>query len=106
VGDVALRDWLKVAWYEVRTGLALGLFLGAIGIARALLWGTGMGVALVVGLTLIGIVLWGVIVGSLLPLGLRRLGLDPAIASNPFVSSLVDVTGILLYFNIARLMNV
>ncbi|MBU1699439.1 MAG: magnesium transporter [Candidatus Eisenbacteria bacterium] len=102
VGDVHLRDWAHIMWRETRTGMALGLFLGLFGIARALLWGTGFPIAIVVGLTLLGIVFWGALAGSILPLGLRRVGLDPAIASAPFVASLVDVSGILLYFTIAR----
>ena len=103
VGDVELRDWGRVMWREIRTGLALGATLGAFGVALAVFWGTGGGVAAVVGLTLVGVVLWGAVVGALFPIGLRRIGLDPATASSPFVASLVDVVGIIIYFNIARL---
>ncbi|HJU65863.1 MAG TPA: magnesium transporter [Gemmatimonadaceae bacterium] len=102
VGDVELRDSLRVLWREMGQGLALGAFLGLIGFARALWWGQGGDVAMVVALTLLAVVLTGTIVGAALPLVLTKIGLDPAIASSPFVSSFVDVAGILLYFNIAR----
>ena len=102
VGDVQLRDWARIIWREARTGIALGIFLGIIGVGRALLWGTGLEIAIVVGLTLVGIVLWGSVTGGILPMGLRRAGLDPAIASPPLVASLVDVSGIFLYFTIAQ----
>ncbi|MBD3334347.1 MAG: magnesium transporter [Candidatus Eisenbacteria bacterium] len=103
VGDVELRDWAQVMWREFRTGISLGVLMGLVGVARALLWNTSGGVALVVGFTLVGIVLWGAVVGGLLPLGLRRVGLDPAIASSPFVASVVDVSGIIFYFSIAQI---
>ncbi|HJR64602.1 MAG TPA: magnesium transporter [Gemmatimonadaceae bacterium] len=102
VGDVELRDWLRVLWREMGQGLALGAFLGAIGFARALLWGQSSDLATVVALTLLAVVITGTIVGAALPLVFTRVGLDPAIASSPFVSSFVDIAGILLYFNIAR----
>lgn len=104
VGELELRDWARVMWREVRTGLVLGAVLGVMGVVRAALWGTGGRIALVVGLTFVGVVLWGAVVGSLFPLGLRRIGLDPATASSPFVASLVDVMGIVVYFNIARIL--
>jgi magnesium transporter len=94
---------------EIATGLALGTLLGSIGLLRILLWPsreTLYGphyalVALSVGLALIGIVLWGAVAGSMLPFLLRRLGLDPATASAPFVATLVDVTGLMIYFSVA-----
>jgi magnesium transporter len=102
VGDLELRDWARVLWREVRTGLVLGAVLGLMGVVRAVLWGTGGHIAMVVGLTFVGVVFWGAVVGALFPLGLRRIGLDPATASSPFVASVVDVIGIVVYFNIAR----
>jgi magnesium transporter len=102
VGDVQLRDWARIMWRETWTGLALGVFLAIIGMVRALLWNTGPGVALVVGVTLVCIVLWGSLLGALLPLLMRRVGLDPAAASSPFVASLVDISGVLIYFSIAE----
>jgi magnesium transporter len=109
LGEVRLRDWWRVLRREIATGLALGTLLGSIGLLRILLWPsreTLYGphyalVALSVGLALIGIVLWGAVAGSMLPFLLRRLGLDPATASAPFVATLVDVTGLMIYFSVA-----
>ncbi|MBX6331714.1 MAG: magnesium transporter [Gemmatimonadaceae bacterium] len=102
VGDVRLRDTWRVIIRELGQGIALGAFLGAIGLVRALMWGNGSHIAAVVGLTLLFVVLTGTLVGALLPLLLTRLGFDPAIASSPFVASFVDVAGIVIYFNVAR----
>jgi magnesium transporter len=101
VGDVRLRDTLRVLSREIGQGLVLGAFLGAIGFGRAMMWGNGYAIAGVVALTLTGVVVVGTIVGALLPLVFTRVGFDPAIASSPFVASLVDVAGIILYFTIA-----
>lgn len=94
---------------EVLSGLALGFILGAIGFLRITLWSAvsavygehWFGVALTVGLALVGIVLWGTLVGSMLPFILRRFGFDPATSSAPFVATMVDVTGLVIYFSIA-----
>jgi magnesium transporter len=94
---------------EIAAGLALGGSLGLIGFRRITVWSAfsdlygpyWMLIAITVALTLIGIVLWGTLVGSLLPFGLRRLGFDPATSSAPFVATLVDVTGLVIYFSIA-----
>ena len=109
LGEVTLRDWWKVMRREIAAGLALGSILGSIGFLRITVWSAfsdlygphWMLVAITVALTLIGIVLWGTLVGSLLPFGLRRLGFDPATSSAPFVATLVDVTGLVIYFSIA-----
>ena len=109
IGEVRLRDWWRVVYREVFTGLALGSIVGAIGFLRVALWSIFTNiygphwflVALTVGLSLIGIVLWGTLIGSVLPFGLRRLGFDPAASSAPFVATLVDVTGLVIYFSIA-----
>jgi len=101
VGDVDMRDALRVFLRELGQGLVLGAFLGAIGFGRALMWGNGPEVAWVVALTLLFVVITGTIVGAMLPLLFTRVGFDPAIASSPFVASLVDVAGIIIYFNIA-----
>jgi magnesium transporter len=102
VGDVELSDVWRVLRRELGQGLALGLCLGVIGFGRALLWDSSAGVAVVVTTTLVLVVVVGSLVGALLPLILKRVNIDPAIASAPFVSSLVDVTGIVIYFTVAR----
>jgi magnesium transporter len=109
LGEIRLRDWWRVIRREVVTGLGLGLILASIGLVRILLW-QGMFkaygehyflVALTVALSLVGVVLWGAVAGSILPFVLRGLGFDPASASAPFVATLVDVTGLVIYFSIA-----
>lgn len=102
VGDVEIRDALRVLLRELGQGLALGACLGAIGFVRALMWGNTTTLAAVVATTLVMVVLVGSVVGAMLPLIFKRLGFDPAIASSPFVASLVDVTGLVIYFNVAR----
>ncbi len=104
VGEIRLRDWYRILGREIGMGLALGLFLGAIGYSRALMWGNGHMVALAVSLALVAMVIVGSLVGAMMPLLLKRCGLDPGVASSPFVASLVDVMGIVVYFNIARLL--
>jgi magnesium transporter len=117
LGEVTMRDWWRVVRREVAAGLTLGCMLGAIGITRVIVWqavalSTGRDlygphyvlVALTVGASLIGVVLVGTIGGSMLPFALRRLGLDPASASAPFVATLVDVTGVVIYFTVASLL--
>ncbi|HSF23000.1 MAG TPA: magnesium transporter [Blastocatellia bacterium] len=109
IGEVGLRDWWRVMRREVLSGLALGSLLGTIGFLRIALWSAffkaygehWLGVGLTVGLALVGIVLWGTLVGSMLPFLLRRIGLDPATSSAPFVATLVDVTGLIIYFSVA-----
>jgi magnesium transporter len=106
LGEVRLRDWWRVAGREVGTGLALGLILGSIGFVRILVWQSFshiygehyLRVAVTVASSLVGVVTFGTLAGSLLPFILRRLGLDPASASAPFVATLVDVTGLVIYF--------
>jgi magnesium transporter len=109
LGEIRLRDWWRVIRREVVTGLGLGAILASIGLVRILLW-QGMFkaygehyflVALTVALSLVGVVLWGSVAGSILPFILRGLGFDPASASAPFVATLVDVTGLVIYFTIA-----
>jgi magnesium transporter len=109
LGEVRLVDWWRVMRREVMAGLALGAILGSIGFLRITVWSafsTVYGehwllIAMTVGLALIGIVLWGTLIGSLLPFLLRRLGFDPATSSAPFVATLVDVTGLVIYFTVA-----
>ncbi len=110
--EVTVKDWWRVASRELPAGAALGAILGAIGVIRILLWqlvgwynyGEHYGlVALTVGCSLLGVVTFGSLTGSMLPFALRRLGFDPASASAPFVATLVDVTGIVIYFSVAAL---
>jgi magnesium transporter len=110
--ELEIKDWWRVALREVPNGLALGTMLGLVGIARISLW-QHLGfydygehwflIALTVGLALIGIVLFGSLTGSMLPFILQRIGFDPASASAPFVATLVDVTGLVIYFSVASL---
>lgn len=110
LGEVRLADWKRVLGREVQCALLLGLWLGFIGLLRVELW-HALGwqdysqhvfyVALTVSITLTGVVLWGSLVGSMLPFLLRRAGLDPATCSAPFVATLVDVTGLVIYLSVA-----
>ena len=109
LGEVQLRDWWRVIRRELAAGLVLGLVLGTIGFLRITLWHSITGiygehyllVAFTVFGSLIGVVTFGTLCGSLLPFVLRRLGFDPASASAPFVATLVDVTGLVIYFTVA-----
>jgi magnesium transporter len=109
LGEVTLRDWWRIMKREILSGLALGLILGVIGFARIAAWSAFSNiygphwllVALTVGISLIGVVVWGTLSGSMLPLILRKLGFDPAASSAPFVATLVDVTGLVIYFTVA-----
>ena len=109
LGELRLRDWWRVIRRELVTGFGLGAILASIGLARILLWQFLFGaygehyflVALTVAFSLVGVVLWGSLAGSILPFILRALGFDPASASAPFVATLVDVTGLVIYFTIA-----
>jgi magnesium transporter len=112
LGEVRLRDWWRVVHREVRSGLILGTILGVIGFLRVVVWQgvtNAYGdhapfIGLTVAFSLVGVVLSGTIAGSMLPFALRRLGLDPATASAPFVATLVDVTGLILYFTVASVL--
>ncbi|PYP83359.1 MAG: magnesium transporter [Blastocatellia bacterium AA13] len=111
LGEVSLRDWFRVMRREILLGLALGSILGTIGFLRITIW-SGFSniygphwlmVALTVAIGLIGVVIWGTLAGSMLPFMLRRLGFDPAASSAPFVATLVDVTGLIIYFSVAAI---
>ncbi|MGQ9798854.1 MAG: magnesium transporter [Ignavibacterium sp.] len=109
LGEVTIKDWFLVIRRELLTGLALGLILATIGFIRIYVWQMASHiygehwffVAITVSISLIGVVLWGTITGSTLPFILKRLGFDPASSSAPFVATLVDVTGIVIYFTVA-----
>src|SRR5690554_3802495 len=109
LGEVSLSDWWQVMKREILSGLALGILLGTLGFVRIYAWqafADSYGVywhlvALTVSLSLVGVVMWGSLMGSMWPFILRRFGFDPATSSTPFVSTLVDVTGLIIYFTIA-----
>jgi len=110
LGDVRLRDWFRVIRRELVSGVLLGAILGVIGLTRIFVWQSLFHtygpqtpiLALTILCALIGVVTFGTLAGSMLPFILRRFGLNPASASAPFVATLVDVTGLIIYFNIAR----
>jgi magnesium transporter len=112
LGEVRLRDWWRVLRREVGAGAGLGVILGTIGLLRILVWQAVGGVygahylriGVTVALSLVGVVLWGSMAGSMLPFLLRRAGFDPASASAPLVATLVDVTGLVIYFTIASVL--
>jgi magnesium transporter len=111
LGEIRLRDWWRVMRRELAAGAALGAILGTIGVVRILVWQAVLPVygehyvlvAMTIGLSLVGVVLFGTLAGSMLPFLFRKLGWDPASASAPFVATLVDVTGLVIYFTIASL---
>jgi magnesium transporter len=111
LGEVTLRDWWRIMKREIFSGLALGSILGCIGFLRIAIWSAFSAlygphwllVAITVGIALVGIVLWGTLAGSMLPLLMRRFGFDPAASSTPFVSTLVDVTALVIYFSVAMI---
>ncbi len=109
-GDVHIEDWWRVFRREIISGILLGGSLGLLGYLRVVVWQMFFPgiygdhvhlIGLVVGFTLLGIVLWGTLSGSMLPLLLKKLGADPAVSSAPFVATLVDITGLVIYFSIA-----
>ena len=109
--EVRLRDWWKVMQREIIVGSSMGVILGVVGYIRVIVWESifhtygphSQLLGVTVGLSLVGIVLWGSVSGSILPFVLKRAGFDPASASTPFVATLVDVTGVVLYFTIASI---
>jgi magnesium transporter len=110
MGELTLANWWKVCRREIIQGLMLGSVLGLIGFTRVIVWAKILPkvygeheslIAFTVGFSLVGVVLWGTLTGSMLPLILKRLGADPAVSSAPFVATLVDVTGLIIYFSVA-----
>ena len=104
VGEVQFHDLFRVLWREVRVGALLGTVMGVVTWLRATFLGVGVEIGPVVGVTALFIVVWAAAVGAVLPLVLHRLRLDPAVVSSPFISTLVDGTGLFLYLTIARVM--
>ena len=109
LGEINLKDWWFVLQREFLSGLLLGCILGIIGFSRIMIWSlisnvygdNSIQIGLTVGVSLIGVVMWGTLSGSMLPLLMKKLGFDPATSSAPFVATLVDVTGIIIYFSAA-----
>ena len=109
--ELQLKDWWRTLTRELGMGIALGTVLGLLGYARICLWPSAATlygvhyefVALAVSLSLVSIVLWGSLIGSMLPMLLRMLGLDPAVACAPAVATIVDVSGLVIYFTTAKL---
>ncbi len=112
LGEVTIRDWFFVMKRELTSGLILGTILACLGFLRITIWQSVSGmygvhwllIAVTVSIALVGVVLWGTVMGSMLPLGLKKIGFDPAASSAPFVATLVDVTGLMIYFSIALLL--
>jgi magnesium transporter len=103
VGDLDRKGLLLTLWHELRIGLLLGLTMGIVAYGRALLWGTSTGVGLTVALAIMAIVIWANTLGSVLPLLAQRVHIDPTVVSGPAMSTLVDATGLFIYFTIAGL---
>lgn len=110
VGEITISDWWRVLRREIISGMMLGSVLGLIGFIRVVVWaeffprvyGTYyLYIGAAVGVSLVGVILWGTLSGSMLPILLKRLGADPAVSSAPFVATLVDVTGLIIYFSVA-----
>jgi magnesium transporter len=113
VGEIRIQDWWKVMRRELLSGLLLGAVLGIVGFFRIMIWQSinphlygehWLSIAFTVGFALVGVVLWGTLSGSMLPILLKKLGADPAASSAPFVATLVDVTGLIIYFSVAFLL--
>ncbi len=108
--EIRLKDWFRVLWRELASGLVLGSCLGFIGLLRIIIWQRYspiygihyMKIALTVAVSLVGVVVWGTMAGAMLPFILRKAGFDPASASAPLVATLVDVTGLVIYFSVAQ----
>jgi magnesium transporter len=111
LGEVRMMDWWRVFVRELSAGFCLGVFLALVGFIRIMVWPTKeevygpeyLWVAITVGISLVGVVLWGSLAGSMLPFVLRKFKLDPAAASAPAVATLVDVTGLIIYFTVASI---
>jgi len=110
VGEITVASWWRVIRREIIQGVMLGSVLGIIGFIRVIAWARivpgvygehEVRVAFTVGFALLGVVLWGTLSGSMLPMVLKKAGADPAVSSAPFVATLVDVTGLIIYFSVA-----
>ncbi len=112
LGEVTLHDWWRIMRREILSGLFLGLILGVLGFLRVVIWETVSAtygphwflIGLTIAFALLGVVIWGTLMGSMLPLVLKRFGADPATSSAPFIATLVDVTGLVIYLSIAAML--
>jgi magnesium transporter len=104
LNEVSLRDVGWIVWKEVRVGLILGAIMAVVALGRAALLGVGLNIGLVVAATILAICLWSATVAAVLPLTLRRLRIDPAVVSAPLITTLVDGTGLIIYFEIAKVL--
>jgi magnesium transporter len=102
VGDIQTRDWWKVFIRELGQGLIIGTGLALVGVARAWFGGDGSGMAILIGLTIVSLVTLGCVVGAMMPLLMERLGVDPATSSTPFIATLIDALGVIVYLSLAR----
>jgi magnesium transporter len=104
LGEVRMRDYLRVLWKEASAGILLGLLLGAIAFGRALLWGVGMDLATCVAITILVVCTWANTVGALIPIAAQRAGIDPTVISGPLITTLVDASGLFIYLTVAHAM--
>ena len=112
LGEVTIADWWRIMRREIQSGILLGIILGLLGFTRVAAWGAfsniygehWLPIAFTIAFSVFGVVLWGTLMGSMLPLILKRLGADPATSSAPFIATLVDVTGLIIYFSFAALL--
>ena len=107
LGEVSIQDFAKIIWKEIQVGAILGLAMGTVGFAFSWLMGGSMGIALTVAITLVAVLVVSSTVGAALPLIGGKLGLDPAVFSAPLITTVVDATGLLIYFRVAcRLLKI
>jgi magnesium transporter len=102
VGDIKVKDWWRVLGRELAQGVVLGLLLALLGVIRVVVAGDGALFAILIAVTILSIVVMGCVVGGMLPILLHRIGIDPATSSNPFIATLVDVFGIVIYLTMAQ----
>jgi magnesium transporter len=103
LGEVELKDAMRALWHELSVGLALGIGMCVVAYLRALAWGTTQGLAITVSLAILVIVIWANTLGAVLPLLAARLKIDPTVVSGPVMSTLVDASGLFIYFSVAGL---
>jgi magnesium transporter len=103
LGELGMRDAWRVLAREATTGILVGLLIGSVAFGRALLWGAQLPLAVTVSVTVLAICTWSTTVGSLIPIAAERFGVDPAVLSAPMIATLVDATGLIIYFQIAKI---